>query len=52
MSPGKQHRLLGERADDALHARGAQRVHEDRRAEALGGGEERLEARVADRRRR
>ena len=44
----KAHRLLGEGADDAVLPRGAQRVHEDRRAGFFGGGEERLEARIAD----
>ena len=49
MSSGKQHRLLGEGADQALHAGRPQRVHEHRRAQLLAGLEERLEARVADR---
>ena len=47
--PGEAHRLLGEGSDDALLARGAQRVHEDCRAHCFSGGEERLETRIADR---
>jgi hypothetical protein len=35
---------------EAILAGRAQRVHEHRRAQLLGGGEERLEARIADRR--
>ena len=33
---GKRHRLLGERADQAVLAHRAQGVHEDGRAQALG----------------
>src|SRR5688572_6584122 len=47
---GEAPRRRGEGADDALRPRGTQRVHENRGAELLRGGEDRLEARPADRR--
>src|SRR5207248_1677564 len=45
---GETDGLLDERADDAVLACRAQRVHEDRRARLLGGGEERLVAPIAN----